>query len=157
MKKTLLYKLIIKVVILDRITIFINFGGIMKGYYEMKWPLHLNVRIEPTKENFGFEQIEKTMQIKLPKDFKEFLYRNSQGMYPDMDTYYLYDEKGEKAIGLVNLIVSYINIESIIRSQEIAREDIGEIYYWHLPILTCGQERIAFDYTHCKEILQSYG
>lgn len=123
----------------------------MKGYYDMKWPLHANANGEPSKDMFKFSELEMKMDIKLPDDLKNFLYRNSMGEYPDWDNYKLYDEYGEKAIGLYGPISTYLDVNSILRSQKIARDDVGEIYYWHLPISICGQERIALDYTHCKE------
>ncbi len=123
----------------------------MKGHYDLTWKKHANAKKDFKEEEFGLEILENKMKISLPKDLKNFLYRNSMGEYPNWGNYNLYDKNGEVAIGLYGPISTYLNIDSVIRTQTIAREDLGEIYYWHLPINICGQSRIAFDYTHCKE------
>ncbi len=123
----------------------------MKGYYDLTWEKHANAKISFEEKDFGFEMIERKMGIKIPEDFKNFKYRNYNGEYPDEDNYNLYDSNGEVAIGLYGPINSYLEPQKILRSLNIGREDVGEIYYWHLPIIEMGASKVILDYTHCKE------
>ncbi len=123
----------------------------MKGYYDMKWPLHLNAMEEPETSDFDFEYLENKMGIKIPKDLKEFLYMNSLGVYPDKDNYWLYDKHGKRTIGLYGPINSYLDSKEILETLEIRKDDLGEIYYWHLPLMEIGHQEIILDYTECKE------
>lgn len=119
----------------------------MKGFFEMEWKSEHH---QP-KEKFEFDRLEKIMGIKLPDDFKEFQYRNNNSYYPDPSNCKLYDENGDIAIHVPRQIETYLGIDEMINSLEIGRDDIGEIYYWHLPLTEIGPEKIILDYTHCKE------
>ncbi len=119
----------------------------MKEYYDMQW----EGKYCCSKINTKLEKLEEYMGIKLPRDFKEFIYRNNNGEYPDWDNCVLFNENGEVVIELSPRITSYIGVEYILEILKLTSDDIGEIYYWHLPLMEVGPEKVILDYTHCKE------
>ncbi len=119
----------------------------MKGYYDLKWESYSHY----AKEDFELGKFEERMDIKLPEDFKDFQYRNNNGIYPDKENCVLFDKSGNIAIGVPYDIVTYLDLVDLIENLEENREDFGEIYYWHLPITEIGPEKVILDYTHCKE------
>lgn len=123
----------------------------MKGYYDLTWEKHANAKKNFEEKDFGFEMIERKMGIKIPEDLKKFKYRNYNGEYPDGDNYCLYEENGKKMLDLYGPINSYLDESRILRTLNIRRDDLGEIYYWHLPLMEIGHQEIILDYTHCKE------